>query len=74
HAGARRCVVRAWLDGDLHVEVVDDGAWLPPCESVGVGLRSMRERAHELGGTWAIEHRGSGGTRVAVDLPVTGGM
>jgi signal transduction histidine kinase len=74
HAGATRCVVRAWLDGDLHVEVVDDGAWLTPCESVGVGLRSMRERAHELGGTWVIEHSGSGGTRVAVDLPVAGGM
>lgn len=74
HAGARRCVVRAWLEGDLHVEVVDDGAWLTPCGSVGVGLRSMRERAHELGGTWVIEHRSSGGTRVAVDLPVAGGM
>lgn len=74
HAGASRCVVRAWLDGDLHVEVVDDGAWLAPCGSVGVGLRSMRDRAHELGGTWVIEHRSSGGTRVAVDLPVVGGM
>ncbi|MCS7477636.1 sensor histidine kinase [Umezawaea endophytica] len=74
HAGAHRCVVRVWLDGDLHVEVVDDGVWLAPRGSGGVGLRSMRDRAQELGGTWVVERRSCGGTRVAVDLPVASGM
>lgn len=43
-------------------------------EGTGVGLRSMRERAREVGGTWRVEHAAAGGTRVAADLPVAGGV
>ncbi|MEV7005772.1 ATP-binding protein [Streptosporangium sp. NPDC051022] len=39
----------------------------------GVGLTSMRERALELGGTFAVEERPGGGTRVRVTLPAREG-
>jgi signal transduction histidine kinase len=72
HANARRCVVRLWLDGDLHVEIVDDGQGMAerPARD-GTGLRSMRARATELGGDWLIEPVTSGGARVAARLPVS---
>lgn len=70
HANARRCVVRLWLDGDLHVEIVDDGQGMAAPARDGVGLRSMRARATELGGDWLIEPVTSGGARVAARLPL----
>jgi two-component system NarL family sensor kinase len=36
----------------------------------GVGLRSMRERAEELGGTLVLEASVGGGTQMRVQLPV----
>ncbi|WP_433262963.1 sensor histidine kinase [Actinosynnema sp. CS-041913] len=74
HAGARTCVVRLWCADGLHVEVVDDGCGAGKAEGSGVGLNSMRERAREIGGTWAMEDAAAGGTRIAVDLPVAGGV
>jgi signal transduction histidine kinase len=73
HSGARSCVVWLRVDGDLHLEIVDDGVGLPGGElppSSGVGLRSMRERALELGGGWTIEPGMLGGTRVVATFPV----
>jgi signal transduction histidine kinase len=78
HARARTCVVRLALaetDGgarQLLVEVTDDGVGLPAVEGrrAGVGLRSMRERATELGGDCAIEQLAPAGTRVAARLPL----
>ncbi|MBB5959282.1 signal transduction histidine kinase [Saccharothrix tamanrassetensis] len=74
HAGARTCVVRLWCADGLHVEVVDDGCGAGESGGSGVGLNSMRERAREVGGTWAMEDAAAGGTRIAVDLPVAGGV
>ncbi len=74
HAGARTCVVRLWCADGLHVEIVDDGCGAGPAKETGVGLNSMRERAREVGGTWAMEDAAAGGTRIAVDLPVAGGV
>lgn len=73
HSRARSCVVSIRLDDDLNVEVVDDGVGIPRGEVPawsGVGLRSMRERALELGGAWEIEPGALGGTRVAATFPV----
>jgi len=36
----------------------------------GVGMRSMRERAEELGGSCTIEARSEGGTLVVAHLPL----
>ena len=41
----------------LTLTVEDDGAGLGPDRGVGVGLFSMRERAEELGGRFAIGAR-----------------
>jgi len=74
HSGARQCTVRLWpLDGDLRVEIVDDGVGtsgeaLPVVG--GTGLRSMRERAAGLGGGCVVEPVSSGGTRIAAWLPL----
>lgn len=71
HSGAQTCSVRVWLERDLHVEVLDDGAGLGETRRNGVGLRSMRERAGELGGDFLVESREIvRGTRVAARLPV----
>ena len=59
-------------NGVLRVEVLDDGPGLPMTTPRGVGLRSMRERAEELGGTCDIERRPAGGTVVRASLPIPG--
>jgi two-component system, NarL family, sensor kinase len=70
HAEAANCVVRLSLNGGLHVEVLDDGVGQPASVRPGIGLRSMRERAVELGGSCTIEQRMTAGTRVHASLPL----
>ena len=77
HSQARQCVVRLAAEGDaLRVTVCDDGIALQsgdafaPGMRVGVGLRSMRERATEVGGTCSIRQAPDGGTRVEANLPL----
>jgi len=70
HAAARHCHVRLSLNGHLLLEVEDDGDGLPPVSLPGVGLRSMRERAAELGGSCSVHARAGGGTVVRAQLPV----
>jgi two-component system NarL family sensor kinase len=70
HAGASVCDVRIWWDGDIHVEVRDNGRGLPPDYRPGMGLTSIRERCAELGGTATITPYAPAGTRVICRLPV----
>jgi signal transduction histidine kinase len=70
HARARQCAVRFAHHNGLEIEISDDGIGLPPNIIPGVGLRSMRERAQELGGSYAIERGVSGGTRILARLPI----
>ena len=71
HAGARRACVRIRTDdGDLVLEVADDGSGTPAPRDGGVGLASMRERAEELGGLVEVLGRPGSGTRVTARLPV----
>lgn len=71
HAGATHVAVRLWAaDGDLGLEVVDDGRGIMPASRAGVGLTSMRERARELGGECTVEPVPGGGTKVAARLPL----
>ncbi len=70
HANARHCFVAVGVNGDLELEIQDDGAGLPKTYHAGVGLTSMRERAAELGGTCVIENAAGGGTRVRAILPM----
>jgi signal transduction histidine kinase len=72
HAGAERITVRLQRREDVEagwvLEVVDDGKGWSEAPTAGVGFRSMRERAAELGGTLEIRSEPVGGTRVRVTL------
>ncbi|GAA1869139.1 sensor histidine kinase [Asanoa iriomotensis] len=70
HAGAHTCVVHLRRDDALHIEVRDDGTGLPAVYQAGMGLRSMRERCAELGGTADIHTTPTGGTLVTAHLPL----
>jgi signal transduction histidine kinase len=71
HADARCCSVKLDWDADnrLLLEIADDGCGLPIAPRTRVGLRSMRERAAELGGEFTIESPAAGGACVRVRLP-----
>ena len=73
HADAHTCTVHLAMDDGLQVAVTDDGVGLPDAYRAGVGLRSMCERALELGGRCTIERLAVAGTRVQAWLPVRKG-
>ncbi|WP_053735919.1 sensor histidine kinase [Nocardia sp. NRRL S-836] len=70
HSGARNCVITVRHDGDLVVEVVDDGNGVAADARPGVGLDSMRERCAELGGSCTVGPAQPHGTRVVARLPL----
>jgi signal transduction histidine kinase len=70
HAHAQTSTIRLGVDQAVHLEIADDGRGLPPNFRAGIGLRSMRERAAELGGTCDIVARPGGGTRLLARLPL----
>lgn len=71
HARARLCRISlALTDEGVRVEVSDDGIGVDPAVVPGMGLRSIRERASELGGRSRIAHREQTGTTVTAWLPV----
>ncbi|GAA3632404.1 hypothetical protein GCM10022200_14130 [Microbacterium awajiense] len=70
HSGARRVAVDVGCDERmLRLEVRDDGTGVDPAATPGVGLRSQRERAAELGGTLEVVAAEGGGTIVRAALP-----
>lgn len=71
HARARRVVMRAsQRDGTIVITVEDDGRGIPAdANPSGYGLRSMRDRAHLLGGKLEIESAPGSGTRVRLTIP-----
>jgi signal transduction histidine kinase len=75
HAQAKRCTIRFSVSrngasGTLAIEVEDDGKGISVDHRAGVGLRSMRERAEELGGSCLIEHGVNRGAHVLARLPI----
>jgi signal transduction histidine kinase len=70
HAQATSCFVRLTIENELSLEITDNGIGLPDGRSTGIGLRSMRERASELGGACWIESAPAGGTKVFAQLPL----
>jgi signal transduction histidine kinase len=74
HAAATRATVGlSASDWALTLMVVDDGRGIPDGVRSGTGLRSMRERADELGGRCDISAEAAGGTRVTAVLPLREG-
>lgn len=71
HSGASRVLVRLEHDERmLRLTVRDDGTGIPADAVGGVGLRSLRERAAELGGTLEIVAAEGGGTEIRAALPL----
>ena len=73
HAAASRLEVALSGDGDLVLEVRDDGRGFDPGDpelrSRRLGLTSMTERARRLGGALAIESAPGEGTVIRLEVP-----
>lgn len=76
HSGSPEVSVRIRAErGELRIEVEDRGQGIEEAddEDRHFGLRLMRVRAEEIGGTIQIESKPGTGTRVVAVLPVGGG-
>lgn len=72
HAQAGRCVVQFRCDmNTLMIQIEDDGIGMPKEYRAGVGLRSMRARAEEIGGDLRVESREPHGTQFIARLPLS---
>ncbi|CAN5867315.1 hypothetical protein BH18ACT11_BH18ACT11_16100 [soil metagenome] len=69
HSGARRAVVTLGVvDGEVLVEIEDDGRGFGPETAYGMGLTGMRERVLMLGGRLEVEGKEGVGTRVFLQV------
>ena len=72
HGQATACTVTLRRgEGNLEIDVRDDGVGLEAVRVPGVGLESMQERAEELGGSCVVSSSAMHGTRVLALLPLT---
>ena len=73
HSACTRCEVVLEADGEaLDIRVSDDGRGLGEGPRLGNGLRTMRERAQEVGGSFGIRSSAAG-TAVNARLPLLPG-
>jgi two-component system, NarL family, sensor kinase len=70
HSTARTCTVTVAANGRLDLTIADDGTPAPNWRP-GIGIRSLRDRAEELGGT-ASAGPVDNGWMVYAQLPLTG--
>jgi signal transduction histidine kinase len=70
HSGGTRCTVSiSVLTDAVELSVRDNGRGLDPDRTPGVGLRSMQERAEEVGGTLSVRSTTNGAV-VSARLPL----
>jgi signal transduction histidine kinase len=76
YSGTRHFVVRLYAHGgELILTVSDSGVGFDPEEALhgrGLGLVSMRERLHLVGGEAFIESSPNGGTTISARVPIRG--
>lgn len=72
HAGAQDVWLRLTREGDVMVlQVSDNGVGIHAgAAGDGFGLRGLRERAAQLGGSLALEQRPEGGARLTFRVPL----
>ncbi|WP_405467648.1 sensor histidine kinase [Streptomyces canus] len=71
HSASGRLTLTAHVTaGFLVLTVEDNGCGIPPRHRAGVGLRSMGERAAEVGGRLTITPAPGGGTSVQARMPL----
>jgi signal transduction histidine kinase len=72
HSEARHAsVTLGMLNGEVLVEIEDDGRGFGPGTTYGMGLTGMRERVLALGGELEVEGREGAGTRVFLRVGLT---
>lgn len=70
HAHAKQCTVSLSVGKDrLQLAISDDGVGVASSVVSGVGVRSMRERAEELGGSFGLDSTEKG-TTLRAQLPI----
>jgi signal transduction histidine kinase len=71
HAQAKHCTITISVVADhLQLSISDDGIGIASEASAGVGLRSMRERAEELGGSVEFNSQTNVGVALCAQLPL----
>lgn len=71
HAHASRFIVKFLAEQNmLVVSIQDDGTGIPKDHRAGVGLRSMRARAEEIGGQLSVDPVQPHGTCITARLPL----
>jgi signal transduction histidine kinase len=69
HGRAGNVTVTLDPGGPIRLTIVDDGLGFSEQMEPGVGIRSMRERAEELGGSFSIAQADERGVRIEVIFP-----
>lgn len=73
HAQAKKVTVLLSGDGtNFRMEISDDGCGLPPTNQTSsktLGIISMRERAHGIGGDFQISTKPGAGTSISITVP-----
>jgi signal transduction histidine kinase len=73
HAHASRATIALETsDGELHLEIADDGRGFDAAEKLGTshrGLRNMAERATRIGAGFRVVSQPGAGTRIIVEVP-----
>lgn len=71
HARASSVVLRlTYTDAAVCLTIIDDGVGFRPVERVdGFGLRGMRSRVEQVGGTFEVHSEAGEGTRIGVEVP-----
>ncbi len=71
HSRATACSVDVeMINGELRLQVMDNGTGVVEVRPGGIGLAGMHERAAEIGGTLVLSARPGSGTRVSLCLPL----
>ena len=72
HADATEIRIFLWIDEfQLSLNIEDNGRGMDEAETKkGFGIRSMKSRAAQMGGTCEINNKQDGGTKVSVSVPI----